>query len=120
MGHVWKNEGGLAIAVKGSAENVLDLCGLNEEQYKLAEQKTLAMSRQGLRVIAVAEQNIPDGGKAPETIHDCKLTLRGLVGLADPPRDSVKEDIRECVRAGIRVVMITGDNGITAVLSLNK
>jgi Ca2+-transporting ATPase len=37
-----------------------------------------------------------------------------MVGLADPPRESVKEDIKTCTKAGVRVVMITGDNGITA------
>lgn len=42
------------------------------------------------------------------------MTLLGLVGLADPPRASVKADIAVCSRAGIRVVMITGDNGMTA------
>ena len=50
----------------------------------------------------------------PAAITDCRLTLLGLVGLADPPRESVKNDIAVCNRAGIRVVMITGDNGITA------
>ena len=50
----------------------------------------------------------------PATITDCTLRLCGLIGLADPPRESVKADIRHCVNAGVRVVMITGDNGITA------
>jgi Ca2+-transporting ATPase len=44
------------------------------------------------------------------------LTFLGLIGLADPPRESVKEDIQQCIKAGVRVVMITGDNGITASL----
>ncbi len=45
---------------------------------------------------------------------DCNLSFCGLVGLADPPRETVKADIARCVKAGVRVVMITGDNGITA------
>ena len=47
-------------------------------------------------------------------ITDCSLKLLGVVGLADPPRASVKNDISICNKAGIRVVMITGDNGVTA------
>ncbi|MCG2731402.1 MAG: cation-translocating P-type ATPase, partial [Acetobacterium sp.] len=56
----------------------------------------------------------------PEKISDCSLTLCGLVGLADPPRESVKNDIALCNKAGIRVVMITGDNGITAASIAQK
>lgn len=53
-------------------------------------------------------------------ITDCQLNLCGLVGLADPPRESVKADIAVCTKAGIRVVMITGDNGITAASIAKK
>ncbi|CQR73819.1 Calcium-transporting ATPase 1 [Sporomusa ovata DSM 2662] len=42
------------------------------------------------------------------------MQLCGLIGLADPPRDSVKQDIETCTEAGVRIVMITGDNGNTA------
>jgi Ca2+-transporting ATPase len=47
-------------------------------------------------------------------VEAASLSFCGLVGLADPPRESVKEDIKTCIKAGVRVVMITGDNGITA------
>jgi len=57
---------------------------------------------------------VANESEIPQNLQDCKLTLCGLVGLADPPRESVKEDIVKCTEAGIRVVMITGDNGITA------
>jgi len=50
----------------------------------------------------------------PDTLMDCSLQLCGMVSLADPPRESVKQDVKICTKAGIRVVMITGDNGITA------
>jgi Ca2+-transporting ATPase len=65
-------------------------------------------------MILVAEMHMQDRSQIPGRITDARLTLCGLVGLADPPRESVKEDIARCIRAGVRVVMITGDNGITA------
>lgn len=48
------------------------------------------------------------------------LLCSDWVGLADPPRESVKNDIAVCTKAGIRVVMITGDNGITASATAKK
>jgi Ca2+-transporting ATPase len=72
------------------------------------------MSGRGLRVIAVGECRLTDETKIPANLSDCKLALLGFVGLADPPREGVREDIALCARAGIRVVMITGDNGVTA------
>ena len=114
MGHVWKRDGMISVAAKGSPEKILKLCKLSADALKMAEEKVLVMSQEGLRVIAVAQMIVEDVSKVPETLGDCTLELCGLVGLADPPRESVKEDIKNCIKAGIRVVMITGDNGITA------
>lgn len=114
MGHVWRKEGKLVIAAKGSPERILTICNLTNEQRKIAEQHINALSSEGLRVIAIATAYPMDDSSIPASITDCNLTLLGIVGLADPPRKSVKEDIAVCNRAGIRVVMITGDNGITA------
>ena len=72
------------------------------------------MSKEGLRVIAVASMKPETQADIPESITCCVLTLLGLVGLSDPPREGIKDNIATCNRAGIRVVMITGDNGITA------
>ena len=72
------------------------------------------MSGRGLRVIAVGQMSIADIKAIPATLSECRLQLCGLIGLADPPRASIKADIEQCTRAGVRVVMITGDNGITA------
>jgi Ca2+-transporting ATPase len=114
MGHVWHHDGEILIAAKGSPEKILTICVLSDGERKQAENKILEMSSQGLRVIAVGIMKPADKNRIPAAITDCRLTLCGLVGLADPPRESVKEDIRRCTKAGIRVVMITGDNGITA------
>ncbi len=114
MGHVWRKDGELIIAAKGSPERILTICDLTDAQRKAAEEQIHALSSEGLRVIAIATANPEDEYAIPASITDCQLTLLGLVGLADPPRESVKGDIEVCNRAGIRVVMITGDNGVTA------
>lgn len=120
MGHVWNREEGIVIAAKGSPERILSVCDISESERCSVEEKILEMSSRGLRVIAVATQNPAAIEDVPETISDCSLSLLGLIGLADPPREGVKKDIAVCTGAGIRVVMITGDNGITAAAIAKK
>lgn len=114
MGHVWRKDGRLVIAAKGSPEQILTICDMPEEERTAAQEQINGLSSEGLRVIAIASANPENDAAIPKTITDCHLTLLGLVGLEDPPRESVKADIAVCNRAGIRVAMITGDNGITA------
>ena len=114
MGHVWRKGDGLVIAAKGSPERILTICELTDAERAAAETQVNALSSGGLRVIAVAAARPESEAAIPAALTNCRLTLLGLVGLADPPRESVKDDIAVCNRAGIRVVMITGDNGVTA------
>jgi len=114
MGHIWRHEEEILIAAKGSPERILTICDLTKQERGSAEEKIRELSEQGLRVIAVAMTKLAGESEIPASLTDCSLTFLGLVGLADPLRDTVKDDIALCNRAGIRVVMITGDNGITA------
>jgi P-type Ca2+ transporter type 2C len=70
------------------------------------------MGRQALRVLALASRELPD--RWTEEDAETGLTFLGLVGIIDPPRPGVKETIRRCQQAGIRVVMLTGDQVATA------
>jgi Ca2+-transporting ATPase len=114
MGHVWRRNGEIIIAAKGSPERILTICNITDNERNIVQQKINEMSSEGLRVIAVASMKPQTDEDIPASITDCSLTLCGLIGLLDPPRESVKSDIAVCNKAGIRVVMITGDNGITA------
>jgi len=120
MGRIWLHDDEIIVAAKGSPERILTICALSADERTNAEDKIREMSEQGLRVIAVGFMNPKTESEIPEKISDCSLTLCGLVGLADPPRESVKNDIALCNKAGIRVVMITGDNGITAASIAQK
>lgn len=120
MGHVWQQGGNITIAAKGSPERILTICHLSDAERSAAEEKITELAQQGLRVIAVAVAFPKSEAKVPAKITDCNLTLLGLIGLADPPRESVKADIAVCKKAGIRVVMVTGDNGITAAAIAKK
>lgn len=120
MGHVWRRDGEIVIAAKGSPERILTICNLSDKDRELVEQKILEMSMEGLRVIAVATRKLEREIDIPKKITECSLNLLGLIGLTDPPRESVKKDIEVCKKAGIRVVMITGDNGVTAASIAKK
>ena len=114
MGHVWREDGVITVAAKGSPEKIITLCNLDDELKKNINSKMEKMSLKGLRVIAVGKMTIEKEEDIPIKLEQCKLEFLGLVALQDPPRESVKNDIAICSKAGIRVVMITGDNGITA------
>ena len=114
MGHVWRYNNNIVIAAKGSPERILTICEMSDKEREVTNHKIIEMSQLGLRVIAVATMNPQSEQDIPKEITDCTLKLCGLIGLADPPRETVKSDIAICNKAGIRVVMITGDNGITA------
>ncbi|MET9550329.1 cation-transporting P-type ATPase [Streptomyces sp. NPDC006627] len=73
------------------------------------------MARHGMRVLAVATRELaPDALPGRRADAEASLRLLGLVGLYDPPRPEVAAAVRRCHEAGIRVHIVTGDNGATA------
>lgn len=112
MGHIWEVDGKPFLAAKGSPESILPLCGLNDIEFTTLKNKQEELAKKGYRVIAVAiKEAMPS---IPKYLKENELTFLGFLGFIDPPREAVPNAIKVCKNAGIRVVMITGDNGITA------
>lgn len=114
MSHVWKNSlGELVICAKGAVEGITARCKTNGPTKKLLQEENERLTKSGMRVIAVAFGKPPRFSDRREE-NEKHLTCLGLVGFKDPPRPEVARSIAECTRAGIRVIMVTGDHPLTA------
>ena len=111
--------------VKGAPREVLQLCTqiqLNGEVLNLENKHRVDImaanddyARNALRVLAVARRELPSrtGPYSPDSVEN-NLIFLGLIAMMDPPRPEVETAIKACSLAGIRIVMITGDYGLTA------
>jgi Ca2+-transporting ATPase len=113
--HVWRcnDDGSHRVAAKGAPEALAAVCGLEPDAAARVLQRTEELASDGLRVLAVADSEFA-GKEFPPSPHGLALRFRGLIGLRDPVRESVPAALDECRRAGIRVIMITGDHAATA------
>jgi magnesium-transporting ATPase (P-type) len=111
--------------VKGAPREVLDLCSSIQVDGAVLpltdawREKILVANdgyaRGALRVLAVARRTLPErqNGYTIDWVER-DLTFLGLLAMQDPPRPEVAEAVEKCHRAGIRIIMITGDYGLTA------
>lgn len=119
--HTW-GDGEIVSFTKGAVEvltdkssHVLTSGGLKPIDVQEISKINERMAADGLRVLAVAMrrwESLPPH-QTPELV-ETRLTLLGLVGIMDPPREEAREAVALCILAGIRPVMITGDHPITA------
>jgi P-type Ca2+ transporter type 2C len=116
MSRAWQNPGEQAsvIAAKGAPEAILELCRLQPSAAKPILAATQKLASSGLRVIGVAVARASADAPLPADQHLLPFGFVGLVGLADPVRPAVPAAVKTCYRAGVRVVMVTGDYSATA------
>lgn len=114
-------DGRRLILVKGAPERILGMCDYSYTgsqqplDHDVALRAFHSLASRGLRVLALAFREAPPGTR--EIGHgdvEGGLTFVGLAGMIDPPRPTAIDAVAKCQQAGIRVVMITGDYGITA------
>lgn len=117
------------IFVKGAPEQILEMCSNQHSANATTEpldsaywhQKAESIAALGQRVLAFAVRAVPPDHTVLE--HEDvagTLTLLGMVGMIDPPRDEAIKAVTECHEAGIRVIMITGDHTKTAAAIGNQ
>lgn len=110
------------IFLKDAPERVLEMCGFQrmvdgdqplDRNYWLT--RVEEMAQKGQRVLAIAVKSV-SYEQMELTFRDIEndLTMLGLFGLIDPPREKALEAVQACDKAGIRVKMIVGDHGATA------
>jgi len=122
MATLHQSHTGLIAYIKGAPEHVLDLCkesytenGLTPlDKEKLLEEAN-KLARDGYRVLALATRHFDSVTSFDGESIEQDLIFLALVALIDPPRDEVPQAVRECMSAGIRPVMITGDHPETAL-----
>jgi Ca2+-transporting ATPase len=114
------NNGKYRVAVKGAPDAVLEVCthfrtsdgdrDMSAEERDRWLERNNQLAEEGLRVLALAAKETDSVESSPYE----GLTFVGLVGFSDPPRKDVRTSIASCHKAGIRVIMVTGDQPVTA------
>lgn len=113
--HELSETGKSVICVKGSPESVLEMCNLSDKDRQSYQTAAMKLAKDGYRTIALAELIITgqvDRHHLPR--NPDKLNYLGCVGMIDPPRPGVREAIRLCHEAGLKIIMLTGDHRLTA------
>jgi magnesium-transporting ATPase (P-type) len=106
--------GGARVAyVKGAADVIVARTTLGADEQRAALATAEEMERSALRVLAFARRVLPDDVEQEDEIER-DLEFLGVVGMLDPPRPEVPSAVASCRRAGIRVILVTGDSGYTA------
>jgi P-type Ca2+ transporter type 2C len=116
MSRVWRSSdrSEFIIAAKGAPEAIADLCHFSEKQRLWLNYQIGILAEKGRRVLGVARAAFYGRNHLPEGQHDFEFEFLGLIGLTDPVRPGVPDAILQCAKAGIRVIMITGDYPGTA------
>jgi P-type Ca2+ transporter type 2C len=124
MTTVHQRNGRYFAMVKGALESILpqtthmidhgEHIPINDDLCDMVKDQANEMSNEALRVLAIAYKEVNSPDDFTQEHLESGLTLLGLTGMIDPPREEVKASIAQCKDAGIRTVMITGDHQKTA------
>lgn len=118
------------IITKGAVEEILSICNFVKYKNEVSDITTAIkdkirkiseeLNAEGLRVVAVCERKGVENIKDFNTKDETNMTLLGFVGFLDPPKESAKIAVKRLNEAGIRVVVLTGDNAIVTKCICDK
>lgn len=109
-GNLWNIGGQRLLCIKGSPEEVLALCNIEPNEIHYIQQKRLGYAKQGRQVLAAAFAALSPDQPKPEKLSDIRYEYIGLIALEYATRDTVPYAVKSCNKAGVRVIMVTGDN----------
>jgi Ca2+-transporting ATPase len=115
---------GVLMYVKGAPESLLPRAdkmltargeqSMSRQDREAVQEQAAAMAREALRVLGLAYRRLPAVPDVGSEAVDPELVWVGLAGMIDPARPEARQAVQQCHRAGIRVIMVTGDHPITA------
>lgn len=124
MSTVHKFNGKNLMVTKGAVDVLFSRCNkieretgidkLTQEDVRRTSEINKYFSESGLRVLALAYKILSDDNIDVDESSEDNLTFIGLIAMMDPPREESKQAVKDCISAGIRPIMITGDHKVTA------
>ncbi len=124
MSTLHQDRSGYLMCLKGAPESLLPYCRrlltlqgeqpLTEDQRQAILTESSRLASAAMRVLGLAYRRFPDLPDLVPASEEADLVWVGLVGMIDPPRPEAKEAVNLCHRAGINVIMVTGDHPLTA------
>lgn len=115
---------------KGAVEEILSICTMVDFQGQVSNitkqikenirQISKDLNKEGLRVVAVCQKNDINSVETFDVSEEKNMVLMGFIGFLDPPKESAKESIEKLNKAGIRVIVLTGDNAEVTKCICNK
>lgn len=109
-GNVWIVGGARLMCIKGTPDKLLPMCDVPVDMLYTVQNKQLSYARQGCNVLAVAFAKLDDDAELPERITDGHYSFMGLIAFENQTKDYIPAAILNCQKAGIRVIMTTGDS----------
>lgn len=119
-GNLWDINGTRLLCVKGSPDVIFTLCDISNEEMHYILYKQNEFSKNGQQVLAVAYTALTEDEEIPESLFSVKLSYIGLLSFTNQTKDTIPYAIKSCYKAGVNVIMTTGDSEETAVAIARK
>ena len=113
--NVWEDGGKNQVFVRGAPENIIEHSNLSEDEKLKIEDEFEDYAKKGLRIIGFGHKNLENKSIKDRDKLETNINFLGFVGIYDPPRTHARDALESAKRAGIKTVMVTGDNEITAL-----
>ena len=120
VGNLWLIGGRRLLCVKGAPEKMLPLCDVPNDMLYTVQNKQISYGQQGYNVLVTAFAQLPDDAPIPETISEAHFSFMGMTAFTNQTKDYIPAAIRNCHRAGIRVIMTSGDSPETSLAIAKK